>query len=380
MIALDKKKLKQNIEARIYDDMRCGKVGGAAIIVMQHGKELFRGYYSTEELGIKIDENTIFRLASMTKPITTAAVMILVDRGLLDVNDAVSKYLPEYAVMNVGGLDENKNIKILRQAKQEITIRHLLTHTSGLGCEEVGMVERNNMTADQRKNLKNAVEYYSNMALAFEPGEREAYSGVFAFDVLARIVELISGMPYDQFLQKEIFGPLGMTDTTFTPSQEQWARMIPMHSRMAEENVIVDMPQGCIFGNFPVTHFGGGAGLVSTPRDYLKFAQMLQQKGKFEEHQIISEKMIDEMSKRQLPDNVGKWGFGVRVVKEGMDANLPGGAYGWSGAYGTHFWVDPTNGIVGLYFKNSLYDGGGEAVTSQNFEQDVYQSINLDEV
>ena len=364
--------LKDSIEKRINSDIENETIGGAAVVVAQKNEIVFQGYFSSEKLGITVNQNTLFRLASMTKPITTIAVLILVDRGFIRLDDKVSKYIHAYKDMNVGCVEKNNKIKVLKQAQQEITIRHLLTHTSGLGSDEVGMIERQNMSSEQKKYLKTSVEHYAQTALAFEPGEKAMYSGVFAFDVLARIVEIVSGVSYDEFLEKEIFSPLGMKNTTFTPTRLQWNQLIPMHSCEQGKGVIVTMPSECIFGDFPVTHFCGGAGLISNLEDYLKFAQMLVQRGTFEGKQIISEKMITEMCKPYMSDDIRYWGLGVRVIREGDDENLPAGAYGWSGAYGTHFWIDPENEIVAMYFKNSLYDGGSEALTSKNFEYDVY--------
>ena len=373
MKLLDEEHLKRVIEERIHNDIKNERIGGVAVAVMQKKEVLFQKYFGSNRLGITVDKGTLFRLASMTKPITAIAVLILVDRKLIKLEDNVSKYIPEYKEMNVGYVDENKNIKILRPAQREITIRHLLTHSSGLGSDEVGGIEREKMSPEVKKNLKTSVEYYSNTALAFEPGDKAMYSGVFAFDVLARIVELVSGVPYDEFLEKEIFIPLGMTNTTFSPTVQQWDKLIPMHDVKNEKGITISMPSGCIFADFPVTHFCGGAGLVSNLEDYLKFARMLLQGGIFEGRQVVSKEMLAAMCTPYISDDIRYWGLGVRVIREGDDANLPAGTYGWSGAYGTHFWIDPQNEIIAIYLKNSLYDGGSEALTSKNFEYDVYR-------
>jgi CubicO group peptidase (beta-lactamase class C family) len=163
-----------------------------------------------------------------------------------------------------------------------------------------------------------------------------------------------------------------MSDTTFTPTPEQWERMIPMHEYAEGKGNIGKIKEGCIFGPLPVTYFCGAAGLASTPKDYLKFARMLEQRGKYENGQIISEQLFEEMITCHAVGQNDSWGYGVRVIREGADPYLPQGSFGWSGAYGTHFWVDPQNEIIGIYFKNSSYDGGSGAMTSRNFERDVY--------
>lgn len=363
--------LHQNIERRVNRDIENGIIGGVAVAVLQKGEVLLQEYFSSEKLGISVNQDTLFRLASMTKPITSVAILILVDQGLIKLDDKVSKCIPQYKSLNIGSVDDQGEIKVLRTARKEITIRQLLTHTSGLGSGDVGMIEERNMSQAQKKYLSTSVEYYANTALAFEPGETIMYSGVFAFDVLARIVEIVSGLSYDKFLENELFIPLGMGNTTFNPTPQQWDRLIPMHNYVQGKGIVVSMPNNCIFEDYPVTHFCGGAGLVSDLEDYLKFTKMLLQRGTFEGKRIVSEKVLNEMHKTS--ENI-PCGFGVRVIGEGCDANLPAGVYGWSGAYGTHFWVDPQNEIIAIYLKNSLYDGGADALTSKKFEYDVYHS------
>lgn len=367
--------LKSNIEKRVDSDIHEGKIGGAYIIVAQSGKVIYRNSFSEKNLGIDISENSMFRLASMTKPITAAAILILVQRGKISLDDTVEKYLPEFTDMEVGELTDDGNITVKCKSPFKIKVLHLLTHSSGLGSGTIGDIQCSQNKDKCNKDLKTAVEFYSNMLLDFIPGTTTAYSGVCAFDVLARIVEIVSGCSFDEFLKKEIFDPLEMNDTTFTPSAEQWSRFVPMFNRINEHPTTVSMPKNCVFESFPTERFSGGAGLAGIPDDYFHFATMLLNKGEYNGRRILDEKMVNEMSKRHVDKSIGNWGLGVRVIEDGKDKNLPDGCFGWSGAYGTHFWVDPINEITALYFKNAKYDGGSGALTALHFEEDVYMAV-----
>ena len=170
-----------------------------------------------------------------------------------------------------------------------------------------------------------------------------------------------------------------MVDTTFAPSEEQWQRVVGMHNYVDGKGVTAPTVPGCVLDNCPVTHPLGGSGLISTLDDYIKFAQMLLCKGMAPGGRVLDEKWIDEMRKPQLPkemmsENVNQ-GLGVRVITGDGYPWLPDGTYGWSGAYGTHYWVDPVNEITAIYLKNSHYDGGSGALTGKHFEEDVFLSI-----
>lgn len=378
-LKLDIKKLNAALNTTFEADIQSGRVGGIAALVMQNGKTVYQNCFSNEKLGIHVSEHTIFRLASMSKPVTTAAVLILADRGELRLDDPVYYYIPEYETMNLGRVNEN-GLEIVGPAKNQITIRHLLTHSSGIGGGPVGQYVSSQLPTKERKCLEQTVKFFAQNPLDYEPSTRQAYSGVNAFDVLSRIVEIVSQMSFSRFLEKEIFVPLGMTDTTFTPTKEQWGRMIPMHTYEEGEGKIVDFPENSIFEGIPTTCFSGGAALASTLYDYKLFADMLLHYGSARGKQLIGEKWIREMARPQLPDHVMKndrrnWGLGVRVITNHPDNVLPCGTFGWSGAYGGHFWVDPVNEIVAVYLKNSRYDGGSGAQTGVRFEKDVYASF-----
>ncbi|MBR2036130.1 MAG: beta-lactamase family protein [Lachnospiraceae bacterium] len=378
MHVLEVERLKRQIEATSLTDIQSGRVGGIAIAVMQNGETVYQNCFENEILGIHITEDTLFRLASMTKPVTAVAVLKLVEQGRIMLDDPVALYIPEFTHMNVGKRNGDE-VNIVGPAKHQITIRHLLTHTSGLGSGEVGQWAASRFPFTERKSLEQNVQYYAKIPLDFEPFTKQAYSGSFAFDVLARIVELVADIPFGEYLKKEVLEPLDMTDTCFAPSKEQWERMIPMHDYKDGMGVLAEYPKDSVFMGVPTGCCSGGTALASTLRDYKKFADMLLNYGRYKGNYIIGEKVIREMVTAQVPEDimsgVRNWGFGVRVVTADPRNVLPAGSFGWSGALGGHFWVDPTNQIVAIYLKNSLYDGGSGSKTGRQFEKDVYSAL-----
>ncbi len=379
MRKLDSKLLKKNIENTINSDIDNGRVGGAAVKVMQNGETLYRANFGYSDCDSKtpIAPNTIFRLASMTKPITAVAVLIQVSRGLVDLFDPVDRFLPEYAELDIGMLDENKQIARTGKARNKVRVLHLLTHSSGIGCFELGDIQLSQMKPEDMQSIEAVVDYFSKAAIAFEPYTAQMYSPVVGFDILARIVEITSGMPYREFVKKEIFEPLGMTDTACAPTDEQWQRVVCMHNYVDGKGVSADVGSRYVFGGFPLTYHCGGAGIASTVEDYSKFAGMLLSGGEYNGVRILPESLVRSMGIPHLPETVMPspeiWGLGVRVIVG--ENTLPVGSYGWSGAYGTHFWIDPENKIVAIYMKNSYYDGGAGASTAYKFEADVMNSF-----
>lgn len=374
MHILDERKLREKIEETVLPDLESGRVGGVAMAVSQAGKMLYENYLGNESIGISVTEDTMFRLASMTKPITAVAVLILKDRELLKLDQTVAEFLPEYKEMQVGQMRDGK-LEILGKAESPITIRQLLTHSSGLGSGPVGDYVGAHFPVKERVSLEKVVGHYAKYPLDFQPGTAQAYSALYAFDVLARIVEIVTGKAYASFLEREILKPLRMVHTTFAPSKEQWERIIPMHTYEGGTGKAVDFPEESLFEGIPTSCSCAGAGLASTLQDYMRFAEMLLNGGR----PLLQEHTVREMATPQLPGAImhGQevWGLGVRVIVSEAYRDLPCGAFGWSGAYGTHFWVDPVNQITAVYMKNSRYDGGAGAYTSRRFEQAVAESF-----
>lgn len=377
MQRLCKDNLKKQLESTISADVKSGRVGNVAVSVSQDETILYEGFFDDEKMGMHVSEHTLFRMASMTKPITAMAILKLADYGELELDMPVSEFIPEFETMNIGRLCGDQ-VEILYPAKKKITIRHLLTHSSGLGSGPLGIHIYYTLPPSKRKSLAEVTAYYAKSPLEFEPGSSQCYSGIHGFDVLARVAELAAGESFSSFLEKEIFLPIGMEDTTFSPTEEQLERVVPMHTFEGGIGKRVEFPSGSLFEGIPFTCQCGAAGLASSLSDYKKFAAVLMHNGHTGRQQLISEKMIREMTTPQLSAEImegsQRWGLGVRVIVNDQNV-LPQGSYGWSGAYGTHFWVDPVNRITAIYLKNSRYDGGDGAKTAREFERDVYRSL-----
>ncbi len=365
--------LSEDIRKRAEHDIAQGNIGGASVLVKQNGKVMYKGCFGNAS------EDSVYRIASMTKPVTAAAILILVSRGQLGLDDPIEKYLPQFADMDIVSLDENGNIVSNVKAETKVTVRSLLTHTSGIGCGEVWERQSAQMTDDVKASLRDSVDFYAKSGLAFEPSTSQLYSATAAFDILALMIESITGMDYNDFLREEIFEPCEMTNTTFVPLDEQWEKLIEMHDKVDGCSCTGSTIDGCVFEDYPCTHYLGGAGLISTVEDYSNFAQMLLNKGRTAKKQLVPSELIDEMTKANVPESVMpgscQWGLGVRVITGEDYKLLPVNSFGWSGAYGTHFFVDPENRITAVYMKNSRYDGGSDAVTGKNFELDVHNSL-----
>ena len=380
MNQLNIKAFAEKIKCRAESDIKENNICGVSIAVINPDETLYKAHFGTLSAEDKspLNDRTLFRMASMTKPVTAVAIMALYDKGLIDIDDPVLKYLPQFMDRYIVKMTDGRVEKVCK-AKTQLTVRHLLTHTSGLLAGECGTVYAKALSVEANKSLKGTVDYYSSVGLSFEPYTKNEYSPTAAFDVLARIVEVISDTDYAEFVRKYITDPCGMADTVFAPTEEQWRRIIPMHTKTDGKSGVFEMKEGCVFENVPVTHYLGGAGLISSLDDYTAFAKMLLNKGEINGNRVISEKAVKLISTPQVPESImpgnERWGLGVRVITSENYRYLPVGTFGWSGAYGTHFWIDPVNSIAAVYMKNSMYDGGSCAVTAANFEKDVFNSF-----
>lgn len=379
MQTLDKELLEINIQKVAEFDFEQKKVFGSAYCVYQKDQMIYQkcfGYTSTNETE-PISENTLFRLASMTKPITAVAVLILVEKGMLSLDEPIYKYLPEFKEWHfVPTIDDELVDKGITNVHP--TIKNLLTHTSGIGG---GAQKWDSITTADKKDIDNYIAFCLKVGLEYEPGTRQQYSGMEAFDILAKIIERVSGVDYWQFLKRELLEPCEMHDTVFVPSEEQWKRLVSMHMNIDGENAVDTSYNNRIFMDFPCTHYLGGAGLVSTLSDYIKFAKMLLNNGRVGTKQLLSKEVIDllhtpHVSSKIMPGPM-RWGLGVRVIVDESYKELSVGTYGWSGAFGTHFWVDPENEMFAIFLKNSRIDGGSETKSGKNFEKAVYNSYKM---
>jgi CubicO group peptidase (beta-lactamase class C family) len=278
-----------------------------------------------------MSSDQLFWIASMTKPVTGAAVMMMQDEGKLRVDDLVEKYIPEFA-----------GLKTADGEPAKVTIRHLLTHTSGLA-------EMSGRGPHPVTTLAEAIPYYINRPVAFRPGSKWVYcqSGI---NTAARVVEIVSGTTFDTFCDVRIFGPLGMKDTTFYPTGEQLARLAKSYSRNRDgalEAAPLRMLGGPVSSRERMPMANGG--LFSTASDYCRFCRMLLDGGRFGGKAMLKPESVHQMTTVQSGDvksgfTPGNgWGLGVCVVREpqGVTAMLSNGTYGHGGAFGTQAWVDP---------------------------------------
>lgn len=369
---LNRAALSRRIEERVALDLAEGRISSAAISVLQDGEEIFCGHFGRQSPAedAPLRKDALFRLASMTKPITAAAILLLRDRGLVSLDEPVCSYLPAFATLCVASEDGGSEPLTVKP-----TLRHLLSHTSG--CVDATAKTTATMTEQERKEPLAFANFFARLPFVFAPGARQAYSAVTGFSILTAVAMQVTGMDFADLLQREIFSPCGMTDTTFAPTAEQWARTVGMHDILDGQAVLGKTTEGCVFYEEPTSLRLGGAGLVASLSDYCRFAEMLRRGGVTENGQrILSAEAVREMRSPQSPHPLDghdtRWGLGVRVITKESHPRLPVGCFGWSGAYGAHFWIDPENEITAVYLKNSHKDGGSEAITGKHFEEDVY--------
>jgi len=320
-----------------------GRIAGGVVGVARGGHVEYMTAAGVQDLesGAPMTERSLFRIYSMTKAVTAVAVMILRDEGRLALDDPASRYLPELAGVTVLQPDGST-----RPPARPITIEHLLLHTAGFShrsspeYREAGVRSRS-------IPLERFVQNIVRVPLRFEPGERYLYSA--SPTVLGRVVEVVSGMRFDEFLQARVLAPLGMGDTGFWVAPEDRARLTTVY-RQAEGGAlepfeIEELP----FTERPVL-LEGAVGLVSTVPDFLRFAQMLANRGELDGVRVLRASTVDEMTRNGLPESIlamrrGGTGWGLASVSVVMDASSAAraGEYRWDGSAGTEFWVDPTS-------------------------------------
>ncbi|MBR3504565.1 MAG: aminoacyl-tRNA hydrolase [Clostridia bacterium] len=346
-------------------------VAGAVCAVAVDGRMAYQCIqgFANIEAGRKMTRDTTFRLASMTKPVTGVAVMILAERGLVELDDPVDKYLPELGQWRVAGGEA---------LRRPVTLRDLMTHSSGLGQETPLCAEAEARLPEDMISLENVVRMYAGVPLDFQPGTRTGYSAMAGMNVLARVVEAVSGMRFASFIATEIFNPLGMGDTAYEPNNHQWNRIAEVY----EPGTLEMRPIGRAgHEGFRRPYDCGSAALVGTMPDYLRFALMLANGGELNGARILRPETVKAMATPQLPDDLNglmegqNWGLSMRVTTKKTDAQpLPAGCFGWSGAYGTHFWIDPGhNAAVVLMVAGNV--GGASSPLSREVERAVTEAL-----
>jgi CubicO group peptidase (beta-lactamase class C family) len=313
-----------------------------------------------------LQNNSMFRMASMTKPICTTAVLMCKDRGLLDLDAPISTYI-DFHHSGVGQIINNEAV-FLEEAR-EIRLRDVLSHSSGLGSGPIGNAQTSSIISPINPN--ESVEGLNGYYLDFKPGTRAAYSALSAFELAACAVEAVTQTPFDQFVKDEIFTPLGMVDTTFVVNDEQATRLVdlPLPDNQGHIEKIDIGRRSSTWS--PEGFVGGSSGLFSTLTDYMKFANMLAFGGEINGRRYLSRESFLEMTSQQIRiSDTTAWGLGVCVrIAKGNDQPLPVGCFGWSGAFGTHFFVDPSSKTACVLMLNHANCNGSESPFSKEFEK-----------
>ena len=385
MRLLNIEKLQKNLTQRNERDVARGTITCSQIIVNQGGKRVYQGEFGTNGVkGAPLARNATFRIASMTKPVTAFAVLLEVERGRIDLQAPITDYLQGYDNLPIAHLVDGE-LQVTGINKTPIRVFHLLSHTSGIEMGDIITAITAKMDESQRQTLKDVVDYFADKPVFFETGTAQSYGPHVALDVAARIVEIVSGKDFNTYVKENIADVIGMKDTTFTPTEEQWSRIVKQH--MLDENGnAADAPDDYahIYGSHPLTYFSGGAGLMSTAEDYSLFAETLLHGGVAPNgRRVIGEEFLKQMYTPHCPIEFMDpgsqaagvtWGLGGRLFTNDS-GNLPKGSFGWSGAYGSHFWIDPVNKITAIYMKNSISNVGDGAKTIENFEADIMNSL-----
>lgn len=382
------------LDAMLEEAMQKDHVPGLVAMVVKDGKIVYHSAkgFADVESGKPMELNSIFRIASQTKAITSTAVMILWEEGKIRLDDPISKYIPEFKnpqVLNTFRYEDTTYST--RPSSKEITIRHLLTHTSGLGYGVIDGDERMKMIYDkagvmdlfttENITIGESVKRLAKLPLHHEPGAKFTYSE--GLDVLGYLIEIVSGMPFDQFLKTRLFDPLGMNDTRFYLNDAQEPRLVTVHTR--KDNKWVSFPVTFYDPDYPKTgaktFFSGGAGLSSTTGDYAKFLQMYLNGGIYNGKRILSPTTIQTIMTNQVGDLLGEGGkdyglaFGI-VDQKGVQIGGMGslGTFDWGGYFNTQYFADPQTGVIGLIFKQTSGAGNGDE-TGWKFRQMVFTLV-----
>ena len=344
-------------------------VPGVVTLVARRGRvvHLEAVGYRDAESQAPMTTDVIFRIASMTKPITSVAAMMLYEEGHFLLSDPISKWLPEFKEMKVAvPVDEGEKGATpytLVPASRPITIKHLLTHTAGLANAYRGLTQQEYTKASARQSpnetTADTIKRIAKLPLNFHPGDKWEYGP--ATDVVGRLVEVISGETLDEFFRKRIFAPLAMTDTYFYLPESKVSRLAALYQpdeANANRMKLTESPtKESRWVKEPHVYFAGAGGLVSTVADYVKFHQMMLNGGELNGVRLLGRKTVELMTANHIGD-LPVWltgpgygfGLGYSVVKDIGETGQPGSAgnYGWGGAFCTYFWVDPTEELIGI--------------------------------
>ena len=389
--SVDYKRLS-NIDTLINGYINRGWIKGVVTIVVKDGQVVqYKGYgYADAAAKKPMQANSIFRIASQTKAIVSAGILILYDEGKLSLNDPVSKYIPVFAHQNVlDSFHAPDTTFTTVPAKRDITIKDLLTHTSGIDYAVIGTDKMNAIYAKNDlhsgigafdQNLQDAMKRLGKLPLAFQPGTQWRYG--LNTDLLGDIIEIVSGMSLEGFLHKKIFEPLQMIDTYFNLPANKFDRLTSVYTEDSLHQII-PWPKGKmeVDADYPKIikrYFSGGAGLSSTAYDYAVFLQMIMNGGTYNGKTILCKRTVEMMLHPQLDflfngkDNFGL-GFEITSDKSSADASRNAGSFSWGGFFGTTYWADPKEHLVCLIMTQQTPDSHYQL--AQQFEQLVYASL-----
>lgn len=371
-----------------------GKIAGAVTLILRNGKVAHLDAVGQMDEGKPMRTDALFRIASMSKAVTSVAVMMLYEEGRFLLDDPIEKYIPEFKGVQVAVPSSEKQSVDLVPTTRSITIRHLLTHTSGLTYRFIGTTPWakiyqeagiNDGLAQTDLTLADNVKRLAKLPLMHQPGERFSYG--LSTDVLGYLVEVLSGMTLDEFFRRRIFEPLRMTDTGFYPPESKLDRLAAVYNQLPDGHIkrlddeVIDRGYLVYSASYPYKgakrYYSGGAGLVASISDYGRFLQMLLNGGELDGARILGRKTVELMTVNHVGDLYGAQGFGLgfSIVRDLGKGNEPGsvGQYGWGGFFYTNFFVDPKEKMIGL-FMSQLYPAN-EVKLHERFRALAYQAI-----
>ena len=383
----------QRIHEMVMRHVEAGDISGAVTMVARRGRVVHFEAHGLMDIEAKkpMTKDALFRLASSSKPVTATAILMLMEEGKLKLTDPVAKYIPEFknskvaleavrgAVPMSDGTPAAGDRYYVVPANHEITIIDLLTHTSGLATGGITNADFQALLKARKPTdtLADFIPRLGPLALDFQPGTKWSYSGLAGFDTLGRIVEIVSGLTFDQFLRQRLFEPLAMNNSWFNIPEKDAARVANIYRKTA--NGLEKSAQLAIGTQ---SYFSGAGGLTCTAEDYLQFAQMLANSGQLNGKRILSPWTVNTMLSNNVGDlfngQIGRppkgvgFGLGGEVVVSAVDARLrkPDGSYGWDGAYGTYWWVNRKEQMVVVMFVQTP----GRSLQS-DFDNAVSQAV-----
>ncbi|MBT5240429.1 MAG: beta-lactamase family protein [Rhodospirillaceae bacterium] len=356
-----------------------GRLSGAAMVIIRDGKIVYRDTvgYADIENETPLTEDSVFRIYSMTKAITTTAAMSLIEEGRLRLTDPVSKFIPSFADMKVYVSGEGDDMVVEGQ-KSPMTIHHLLTHTSGIpyGGRSPAMATYNDVNTSGATTLAELVNVISQKPLVFQPGDRWLYG--LSTDVMGYVVEVVSGQPFEDFIADRITTPLGMDDTSFVLTPNLRGRVATAYE---QGDGRIKLAGGLGVRSYEPEDVipSGGGGLLSTPADYARFAQMLLNGGVLGDVRILSPRSVELMSRNHMSDEqkfspgMG-FGLGFAIAEDpGLRKSfLSEGSYSWAGAADTHFWIDPEKNLIGIAMTQII---GNSSPLRDDMRAMTYQAL-----